>query len=68
MPQSELLRGHSDAFAEMLGEGALVADGVGPGDVDDFVFGLDEGFWEVAGPNCAAVELEHGQSSSVAAV
>ncbi len=28
----------------MLGEGALVAEGVGFGDVDDFVGGLDEGF------------------------
>jgi hypothetical protein len=28
----------------VLGEGALVAEGVGLGDVDDFVGGLDEGF------------------------
>ena len=44
MPHSELLRRQADAFAEVLGEGALVAEGVGLGDVDDFVGGLDEGF------------------------
>ena len=33
MPHAELLRRHADAFAEVLGEGALVAEGVGAGDV-----------------------------------
>ena len=44
MPHPELLRGHADAFAEVLSEGALVAEGMGLGDVDDFIGGLDEGF------------------------
>ena len=44
MPHAELLRRQADAFAEMLGEGALVAEGMGLGDVDDFLGGLDEGF------------------------
>jgi hypothetical protein len=44
MPHPKLLRRETDAFAEVLGEGALIAEGVGLGDFDDFVGGLDEGF------------------------
>ena len=43
MSHPEMLRGHADAFAKVLGEGALVAECVGVGDVEDFVGGLDEG-------------------------
>jgi hypothetical protein len=37
MPHAELLGRHANAFAEVLGEGALIAETVGRGDVDHFV-------------------------------
>ena len=35
MPGAKLLRRHPGAFAELLGEGALVAEAVVEGDLDD---------------------------------
>ena len=37
MPHAELLGRHANAFAKVLGEGALIAEAVDRGDVDDFV-------------------------------
>lgn len=35
MPLPEFLRGHAGAFAELLGESALITEGVIKGDLDD---------------------------------
>ena len=43
MPHPKLLRRQADAFEEVLGEGALVAEGLGVGDVDDFAGWMDLG-------------------------
>lgn len=44
MPPPEFLRGHAGAFAELLGEGALIAEGVIEGDLDDGERGFGQGF------------------------
>jgi len=43
VPHPKLFRRQANAFAEVLGEGALVAEGVGLGDVDDFAGWMDLG-------------------------
>ena len=43
MPPPEFLRRHAGAFAELLGEGALIAEGVVESDLDDAGGGFGEG-------------------------